>query len=328
MSITATALTPWPADLRVLERDWLSSNQLLCLGDAPAVIDTGHVKHASDTVRLIADALGDTSGEASGGAAGRPQALATIAHTHLHSDHCGGTHALQSAWPHAQTWVPEPTLPHVRAWDEDALTFGDTAQRCARFAAQHALVPGQTVRLGMRDWQVHAAPGHDALAVLLFQPDCGVLAAGDALWEHGVGVIFPHIDGSGGFEPFIHTLDLIESLAPAWIVPGHGAPFGRAGGAMDAALARARQRIAYFIDHPAQHALYAAKVLIKYQLLDVEQMTRPAFYDWLEHAPALRQLHQQHRPDLPWPDWIALVLAPLLGKGVLRQTDTHVLDRA
>ena len=302
-----------PADLIVSERDWLSSNNLICLGDAPAVIDTGHVKHAAGTVALMRQHLGE-------------QPLATIAHTHLHSDHCGGTAALQAAWPDAGTWVPEATLPHVQAWDEDALTFGDTAQRCARFDARHPLVDGQTVRLGRRDWQVHAAPGHDALAVLLFQPDSGVLMAGDAMWEHGVGVIFPHIDGSGGFEPFLDTLDAIERLAPRVIVPGHGAPFSRQDGALDAALARARTRIDYFVAHPRQHAAYAAKVLIKYQLMDVEQMTLPDFHAWLDAGPALHLLHQQHSPELGWAEWLHALLTPLFDKGVLRRTETQVLN--
>ena len=303
-----------PSDLQVLQRDWLSSNSLLCLGEQPVVIDTGHVKHGAETVRLVTGALGDGA------------TLATIAHTHLHSDHCGGTGALQAAFPQARTWVPEATLPHVLAWDEDALTFGDTSQRCARFTAEAGLVPGQSVRLGQRDWHIHAAPGHDTLAVVLFDQDSGVLVSGDAMWEHGVGVIFPHIDGSGGFEPFNDTLALIEQLDPAWVVPGHGAPFAREGGAIQGALARARQRIDYFIDHPAQHALYAAKVLIKYQLLDVEQMTRPAFYAWLKAVPSMQLLHQQHRPDLDWDDWVAHTLAPLVDKGTIQLTATHVLN--
>jgi glyoxylase-like metal-dependent hydrolase (beta-lactamase superfamily II) len=305
-----------PPDLRVFVRDWLSSNNLLCLGGAPALIDTGHVKHADETVRLVSQALG-------GGAA-----LAAIAHTHLHSDHCGGTAALQAAHPGALTWVPEPSLPHVEAWDEDALTFGDVAQRCARFTAQRALTPGQTVRLGQRDWEIHAAPGHDPLAVLLFEPAIGVLVAGDAMWEHGVGIIFPHIDGSGGFEPFTDTLTLIEQLDPAIVVPGHGMPFTRAGGAIGAALERSRQRIAHFADHPAQHALYAAKVLIKYQMMDVERMTRPAFRAWLDAASLLRLLHRQHRPDLPWSDWLDQVLASLFDKGVLKATETEIINAA
>ncbi len=304
-----------PSDLIVFERGWLSSNNLLCLGDAPAFIDTGHTKHATDTVRRLRDALG-----------GRP--LADIAHTHLHSDHCGGTGALQAAWPAVRTWVPAPSLPHVQAWDQDALTFGDSGQRCDRFSAGLALVPGQAVRLGAHEWQVHAAPGHDALAVLLFEPRHGILMAGDAMWEHGVGVIFPHIDGSGGFEHFTDTLALIERLDPAVVIPGHGAPFGREGGAIQAAMARARARIEQFHTHPAAHALYAAKVLIKYQMLDAESMAHTDFQRWLDSAPALRTLHRQHRPDLDWHAWLALVLAPLFGKGVLRRDETHVHDGA
>ena len=302
-----------PPSMHVLERGWLSCNTLVCTGEAPCVIDTGHVKHAADAVERVAGLL-----------QGRP--LADIAHTHLHSDHCGGTAALQAAHPGTRTWVPEPSLPHVQAWDEDALTFGDTGQRCDRFIAAHALAPGQSVVLGGFSWDVHAAPGHDALAVLLFEPRHGVLMAGDAMWENGVGVIFPHIDGSDGFEPFADTLALIERLDPALIIPGHGAPFGRAGGAIHAALERARQRIDYFSAHPAQHALYAAKVLIKYQMMDVERMPRPAFMDWLARAPALHLLHQQHRPDLGWDDWLAQVLAPLFDKGALKAEGAEVVD--
>ena len=73
---------PLPADLRVFDRGWLSSTNVLCLGEAPALIDTGHAKHAARTVALVREALG-----------GQP--LARIAHTHLHSDHCGGNAALQ-----------------------------------------------------------------------------------------------------------------------------------------------------------------------------------------------------------------------------------------
>ena len=94
----------------------------------------------------------------------------------------------------------------------------------------------------------------------------------------------------------------------------------------ESALARARQRIDYFSAHPAQHALYAAKVLIKYQMMDVERMPRPAFMDWLARAPALHLLHQQHRPDLGWDDWLAQVLAPLFDKGALKAEGAEVVD--
>ena len=300
-------------DIRVFERGWLSSTNVLCEGPEPALIDSGHVKHADQTVALVQQALG-------------AQPLARIAHTHLHSDHCGGTGALQAAWPGAQTWVPAPSLDDVQRWDEQALTFGSTGQRCARFHAEHALRPGDTVRLGQHDWQVHAAPGHDALAVMLFAPAARVLIAGDALWEHGVGVIFPFIDGSDRFETFELTLDLIERLRPEWLVPGHGGAIARADGGIDRALAQARRRIAQFSARPDQHALYAAKVMIKYQMLDVEAMPLAAFDAWIDGAPLLHQLHQQYWPELAWGTWVEHMLSPLLAKGVLRRDATHLRD--
>ena len=303
-------------DIRVFDRGWLSSTNVLCLGDEPALVDTGHVKHAAQTVALVREALG-----------GQP--LARIAHTHLHSDHCGGSGALQAAWPQAQAWVPEPSLDAVRRWDERALSFGPTGQRCERFQAHHALRPGDTVRLGARTWQIHAAPGHDNLAVLLFEPAARILIAGDALWEHGVGVIFPQIDGGEGFAAFERTLQAIEALQPDWVVPGHGQPIARAGGGVERAFGQARARVQRFQAHPAQHALYAAKVMVKYQLMDVESMPLPAFAAWADAAPILRQLHALHRPEQPWSDWLQhAVLAPLLDKGTLRQDATHIHNHA
>ena len=121
-------------------------------------------------------------------------------------------------------------------------------------------------------------------------------------------------------------MQAIEALQPDWVVPGHGQPIARAGGGVERAFGQARARVQRFQAHPAQHALYAAKVLIKYQMLDAERMPRPAFRAWLKAAPSLRLLHRQHRPDLAWDDWLDAVLAPLFGKGALRIDDTHVHD--
>lgn len=310
-----SALPRLPDDIRVFDRGWLSSTNILCLGPEPALIDTGHVKHADQTVALVRRELGD-------------QLLARLAHTHLHSDHCGGTGALQAAWPGAETWVPAPSLQAVQDWNEKHLTFLETGQRCARFVARHALHPGHSVQLGQRHWQVHAAPGHDHLAVLLFDPEARILIAGDALWEHGVGVIFPYIEGIDGFEPFAHTLDAIEALQPDWVVPGHGPAMARAGGGIERALTQARDRLDYYRQRPDQHALYAAKVMIKYQMLDVEAMTHQDFARWLDEAPILHQLHREYWPQQSWTDWLQRVISPLLSKDVLRRDATHIRDGA
>lgn len=302
-----------PDDIRVFDRGWLSSSNVLCLGQAPALIDTGHVKHATETLARVRAALGG-------------QALATIAHTHLHSDHCGGTAALQAAWPQAATWVPEVSLASVQAWDEAALTFGETGQRCARFRADHGLRPGTSVRLGARDWNVLPAPGHDALAVLLFEPEARILVAGDALWEHGVGVIFPVLAGSAGFAPYLRTLDAIEAQQPEWVIPGHGTAIARAGGGIERALAQARARIAHWQAHPDQHALHAVRVMIKYQFMDVGAMSLPQFERWIDASPLLRQVHRRYAADQDWNAWWRALVDAMVAKGTLQRDATHLRD--
>ena len=49
-----------PRNLLVLERGWLSSNNVLFFeGDEAALIDSGYVTHAGQTVALLEHALAD-----------------------------------------------------------------------------------------------------------------------------------------------------------------------------------------------------------------------------------------------------------------------------
>jgi len=133
-----------PPGLTLLERGWLSSNNIL-LHDpadpaAPAVlVDSGHCTHAAQTVALVHHAL-----------AGRP--LGRILNTHLHSDHCGGNAALQRAHraPGSRGPVPISVPPGqadaVRRWDEQVLSYAPTGQRCERYELDGVLPPGWSWR--------------------------------------------------------------------------------------------------------------------------------------------------------------------------------------
>ena len=64
-----------PPEITVLERGWLSANNILFVGHHDtAIVDTGYCSHAEQTVELVRDAL-----------AGRR--LDRLLNTHLHSDH-------------------------------------------------------------------------------------------------------------------------------------------------------------------------------------------------------------------------------------------------
>jgi hypothetical protein len=83
-------------------------------------------------------------------------------------------------------------------------------------------------------------------------------------------VVFPELDGVHAFDEVAQTLELIESLQPATVIPGHGAPFG--GAVVGEAIAYARKRLHGFVQSPDKHLQYAAKVLVKFKLLELQQV--------------------------------------------------------
>lgn len=250
----------------VLERGWLSSNTtVVCDEHGGHVVDTGYCTHADQTVALVQRVL-----------QGRP--LREILNTHLHSDHCGGNAALKQAYPASLILIPPGQAAAVSAWDEAALTYEPTGQQCDRFGYDGLLRANTEVVLAGNAWQVHAAPGHDPHAILLFQPDHRVLISGDALWEHGFGVVFPELEGQSAFDEVEATLRLIESLEPAVVIPGHGTAFN----AVRPALARAHTRLDQFRRDPGRHSEYAAKVLVKFRLLQCQQTTIEELTNWFD----------------------------------------------
>lgn len=258
---------PALAGLTVLERGWLSSNNLLIhpQGDenGALLVDSGHVTHAEQTVALVTHAL-------------QGQPLARIVNTHLHSDHCGGNAALQRAFA-APVFVPPGHAEAVRCWDEETLSYAPTGQRCERFELHGVLAPGQVLQAGGRRFEVLAAPGHDPESVVLFDAANGLLISADALWENGFGVVFPELEGEQAFDDVGAVLDMIERLPVQLVLPGHGGVFSD----VPAALARARSRLAAFKADPKRHARYAAKVLVSYHLMEVQGETLAQLREWV-----------------------------------------------
>ena len=237
--------------MRVFERGWLSANNILFIGrDGTTLVDSGYVTHAPQTLALLRHALGD-----------RP--LDRIVNTHLHSDHCGGNALLRDAFG-CRIAIPAFEADKVRVWDEDALSYRATGQHCARFSVDETVAPGDVLVMGDLQWQALAAPGHDPHALLFWCEEEGILIAGDALWQNGFGVIFPELAGEPGFDEVRATLDLIASLRPGLVIPGHGAPFAD----VDAALQRAYGRLDYLAFDPVRNAENDVKVLLKFLLLE------------------------------------------------------------
>lgn len=291
-----------PAGVTVLERGWLSSNNILIQGEADtALIDSGYCTHAAQTLALVDTAL-------------QGRALDLLVNTHLHSDHCGGNAALQAAYPSLRTLIPPGQARHVRAWDPYALSYTPTGQDCPRFKCDEVLQPGTDLCLGDALWQVHAAPGHDPHSVILFEPISRCLISADALWQRGFGVVFPELDGAQAFDEVAATLDVIEGLNPRTVIPGHGAPFAD----VSQALIVARQRLADFAASPHRHVQYAAKVMLKFKLLQAQSMTPDALLAWALGTPYLTQLFQSQFADRSFAQGLDGLVQNLVRSGAAR----------
>lgn len=250
-----TAAISLPMSMQVLQRGWLSSNNILFIGrDQTALVDSGYLTHAEQTVALVRYGL-----------QGRP--LDRLINTHLHSDHCGGNAALQREYA-CRTTIPASEADQVRCWDEAALTFAATGQQCARFSFDDTLQAGDTLTLGDMQWQALGAPGHDPHSLILYCAEERLLLSADALWENGFGVIFPELDGESGFAEARATLELIAGLDLRLVIPGHGAPFTDVRTALDHAFSR----IDYLAADPRRNAQNAVKVLLKFLLLEQQQI--------------------------------------------------------
>ncbi|PUE46700.1 MBL fold metallo-hydrolase [Limnohabitans sp. 2KL-1] len=299
-----------PPGVTVFERGWLSANNIL-LQDAHSatLVDSGYVTHQEQTLALVTQAL-----------QGHP--LDQLVNTHLHSDHCGGNQALQAHYPALSTWIPPGLADAVQGWNEDALSYQPTGQNCPPFRFTGLLQPGCTHHWADMDWEVHAAPGHDPHSVILFAPAHRLLMSADALWQNGFGVVFPELAGVAAFDEVGQTLDLIERLNPATIIPGHGAVFTE----VAPALALARQKLEGFARQPERHARYGTKVLIKFKLLEWGQISKVEFNEWALSVPYMKELHQRFGQGHSLNAWLDMMLDELARSGAVQMQNNMLFD--
>lgn len=296
--------------MRVFERGWLSSNNVLLLDDDAnaTLVDTGYVSHCEQTLALVRRQLGG-------------RRLTRIVNTHLHSDHCGGNAFLQQHLG-ARIAIPPGHADAVARWDEDVLTFKATGQRCDRFRSDEVLEPGSVLRAGEHDWRILAAPGHDPHSVMLWNADDRILISADVLWQHGFGGIFPEIEGDSGFKEQAAMLDLIATLAPRLVIPGHGAPFSD----VDAALERARRRLVALSSDAARNARQVAKALIKFYLLEVRSLPLEALVRHLAGARYFAIINERYF-RLPFDQLIERCVRELAAIGAVEIVDGAVVNR-
>lgn len=299
-----------PTGVEFFQRGWLSSNNVLIHDtDCAVLIDTGYWIHAAQTHALVRSIIGD-------------QPLTSIWNTHLHSDHCGGNAYLQSCYPELTTLVPPGHATYVDVWDALTLTYTPTGQHCPRFVRTGLLTDKDAFVIANSTWQVHAAPGHDPHSVVLFNAEHGILISADALWENGFGVVFPEIEGTSAFDEVESTIQLIEDLAPKLVLPGHGSPFTD----IPDAVSRARSRLYQFRNSPDVHASYAAKVLLKFKLLELQKYKLTEFIAWAQNVAYLVILHSTYAMASNFESWVVDLCKKLEKSGACMMDNEYITN--
>lgn len=298
-----------PPGIQVLERGWLSSNNIVLHANESTVVDSGYGAHAEQTVALIEHALeGKTLGQ--------------LVNTHCHSDHMGGNAAIQRRF-RCRTSIPEGEAALIDRWDERELILSAADQRAERFSYDGTFREDDSLRMGEYDWQVIAAPGHDAHAVMFYSPETRVLISGDALWENGFGAVFDRLFGrETALQETRETLERIASLDCDIVIPGHGQPFRDAG----AALARAFSRLEAYEADITRLARHVIKVLFTFAMLEKRSMPLVAVPAYLERVAILAEINRVYLRMTPAALAERLV-ADLERAGALFRRDGMLLSR-
>lgn len=297
-----------PESLLVLERGWLSANNILFFdGPTASLVDSGYVTHAAQTVELVGHAL-----------AGRQ--LKRLLNTHSHSDHIGGNAALQAAFG-CQISVPAGLQATIAEWDENTLLLSPLGQRGARFQHDQLIAAGDEWEMGGLNWQALAVPGHDMEALAFYNPEQGLLISGDALWENGFGVIFPELLGEAdGLASTRATLKMLSRLRLELVIPGHGSPFAD----VDAALLKAFRRLDYFEQNIDKLAWHAIKVIVSFAMLEKRQLPQAAFAGFVLGLPFAVDVNRRYL-NLADGTLVETLERELLLVGALHQADGQLL---
>lgn len=299
-----------PAGLEVIERGWLSANNVLLRGGEGAVlVDSGYSAHAEQTLLLLAQAL-------------RGDSLAGLVNTHCHSDHMGGNAAIQQQY-RCRIGLPAGEAALVDEWDERALILSVADQRAERFSYDHTFADGDVLRMGELDWQVLSAPGHDTHAVVFHAPGARVLISGDALWEHGFGAVFPQLFGRDtALKETRDTLDRIAGLGVETVIPGHGEPFAGVG----AALERAYFRLESYEQDITRLARHCVKVAFSFALMEKRSFPLAGIEAYLARVPLYAEINRRYL-GMSGIDFCEWLIGDLERVGALRRQDGMVLAR-
>ena len=260
----------------VIERGWLNCNQILLTSEHENIlIDSGYGRHADATIDYVEQVL-------------QGKLLHRLINTHCHSDHMGGNRALREHYA-CRVTIPAGEVQHVVPWTAQSCWAEQMDQYAEEFQFDDVICAGDVFDGGNLQWRAVAAPGHDMGALMFWCESERMLITGDALWERGMGFVWPSAEGnapSSNIRAAFATFDVIEALNPATIIPGHGAPFFD----VKSSLEFNRSKLSALARDPVKAARNVAKSLFVFSLLDKQTMPVSSLESYIAKVPVFKQL--------------------------------------
>lgn len=235
-----------PAWVTWQERPFPDANLLLLNGPEPALVDSGFVGHAHETLTWTRAVAGHVT---------------RVVNTHWHSDHVGGNALLQAAGAGIAASTADASA--ITRRDPGCCLAEYLDQPVSPYTVDEPLEGGQVLRLGETDWEVVSTPGHTPGHLCVWQPDERLLAVGDALSSYDVGWVNLALDGADATATALLSLQRLADLQPRLLLPAHGPIPADPAAAFATALSRARR----LVDDPAGAVWYGARRIFAFALM-------------------------------------------------------------
>lgn len=258
------------------QRPFPNANLLLVHGRESALVDSGFVGHAQDTVEWTRAMAGD---------------ITRVVNTHWHADHVGANGLFQEHGVGVAASQPEAEA--VQRRDPGCCLAEYLGQPVAPYTVDEVLHDRQIIRLGDTDWQVIATPGHTAGHLSLWQPEERILVVGDALSDYDVGWINVALDGPEAASTAVASLQRLVELEPRIILPAHG-PIPDD---TEVAFTNAMRRAQRLVDDPQGAVWYAARRIFAYALMINDGVNAGRVDDYLLGKPWFRDAAKLLRAD-------------------------------
>jgi cyclase len=273
----------------------LSNSGLVRIGDEMLVIDTQNDVGRARAVRAAATDLGG------------PDSVTTVVNTHEDGDHWFGNMIFDDACIVATTAAADG-MRTLRVDPRRLSDVGDEGTALRRWSRWRASIydyegwrpvyptetfdGAHTLELGDGAVQLReVGPAHTGGDAIVHVPEAGVVYAGDILFHRSTPIVW-----AGPVSNYITACDVILSLDPAVVVPGHGPVAGTSG------VRETRNYLSRLLEHATRCVDAGTPLEQAYRGFD------PGEYRLWSHASrafqSIRAVYAELRPDLACLSWL------------------------